>query len=107
MLSHAGIGLMRVLARLPLAWVRALGVVLGWVLYRLAGSRRRVVQVNLRMCFPQRTPAEREQLARQTFVHFAQAWLDRGWIWHGTEEQLRRRLRLTGAVKSLQGTQPQ
>ena len=66
MLSRAGIALMRVLAHLPLTWVRALGVVLGWVLYRLARSRRRVVEVNLRLCFPQRPPAERDRLARRT-----------------------------------------
>ena len=106
MLSHVGIALMRVLAHLPLAWVRALGVALGWVLYLLASSRRRVVQVNLRLCFPQRTARERAALARQTFVYFAQAWLDRGWLWHGSTTQLQRRLHLHGAVHELQGDQP-
>ncbi len=106
MLSHAGIALMRVVAHLPLAWVRALGVALGWVLYLLAGSRRHVVQVNLRLCFPKYTPAELDVLGRRTFVFFAQAWLDRGWIWHGSAELLRRRLRLTGAVQALDGNQP-
>jgi Kdo2-lipid IVA lauroyltransferase/acyltransferase len=106
MVSRAGIALMQLLARLPLGWVRALGAVLGWVLYRLAGSRRRVVQVNLRLCFPQSTPRERAALARQTFVHFAQAWLDRGWLWHGDSRLLQHRLHLTGAVQELQGDQP-
>lgn len=106
MVSQAGILLMRLLAHLPLAWVRALGVALGWALYLLAGSRRRVVQVNLRLCFPQSTPAQWRRMARGTFVHFAQAWLDRGWLWHGSRAQLHRRLRLTGAVQELAGEQP-
>ncbi len=97
---------MRLLARMPLAWVRALGWALGWLLYALAGSRRRVVWVNLRLCFPQRTEAELRALAQQTFVFFAQAWLDRGWLWHGDADDLQRRLRLRGAAHELQGDAP-
>ena len=52
MLSRAGIVSMRLLALLPLSWVRALGRLLGWALYGLAGNRRRVVWANLRLCFP-------------------------------------------------------
>ena len=105
MLSRAGIALMRLLAYLPLGWIRAMGKALGWLLYALAGSRRRVVQVNLRLCFPQYTAGERDAMARRTFVCFAQAWLDRGWLWHGSSARLHRRLRLTGAVQELHGDQ--
>ena len=45
-------------------------------------------------------------MARQTFVYFAQAWLDRGWLWHGGIDLLERRLRLRGAVHELQGDTP-
>ena len=106
MLSRAGIGLMRILARLPLAWLRMLGRALGWLLFALAASRRRVVQVNLRLCFPERSERELRALALQTFVHFAQAWLDRGWLWHASGDTLRRRLRLCGALQELQGELP-
>lgn len=106
MLSHVGIGFMRLLAHLPLAWVRGLGRVLGWLLFALALSRRRVVQVNLRLCFPELSPHELRTRAMQTFVHFAQAWLDRSWLWHGPAPMLRRRLRLCGALQELQGGQP-
>jgi KDO2-lipid IV(A) lauroyltransferase len=53
MASRVGILLMRVLALLPLSWVRVLGWVLGWVLYAVVGSRRRVARTNLDQCFPQ------------------------------------------------------
>ena len=104
--SRAGIFFMRLLGQLPLPWVRALGWGLGWVLYLLAVSRRHVVQTNLRLCFPDWAPAKREHLARQHFVVFAQAWLDRGWLWHGKPALLQRRLRVTGAVEALWGDQP-
>ena len=45
--SQAGILFMKVLAYFPLAWTRALGCLLGWVLYALVAARRRVVLRNL------------------------------------------------------------
>lgn len=104
--TRSGILFMQVLAAMPLAVVRALGVGLGGLLYLLAVPRRRVVQTNLRLCFPERPEAERRQLARQTFVFFAQAWLDRSWLWHGHPDKLRQRLRLKGALAELDGEQP-
>ncbi|OGB53222.1 MAG: lipid A biosynthesis acyltransferase [Burkholderiales bacterium RIFOXYD12_FULL_59_19] len=97
---------MRVFAPLPLTWVRALGWLLGWLLYAVVAPRRRVVQINLRLCFPKLTVAELRRLTRRVFVCFAQAWLDRGWLWHGSPELVRARLRLSGAVEELQGSDP-
>lgn len=97
---------MQVLAVFPLPLARALGVALGWALYGLVGARRRVVQANLQLCFPSLGEAERRQLTRQTFVYFAQAWLDRAWLWHAPQAWVRRRVRLTGAVHELAGNEP-
>ena len=104
--SHAGIGFMRGLAFLPLAWVRGLGWMLGQVLYALVGARRRVVLANLALCFPELPEAKRRQLARQTVVCFAQAWLDRAWLWHAPRLWVQRRVTLTGAVDELANTEP-
>lgn len=106
LVTRGGIVFMRFLAFLPLAWTRALGVLLGWALYVLVGSRRRVVQTNLALCFPERSGAERKHLAQQTFIHFAQAWLDRAWLWHAPPEKVRQRVQLTGAVDELVGNAP-
>ncbi len=98
--------LLRWTAVLPLPWVRALGWMLGWILYLLVGARRRVVLTNLRLCFPQWSEEKVRHATRTTFVHFAQAWVDRGWLWHGDAALVRRRLRLAGAVQELQGNTP-
>ena len=105
-LSYFGILFMRGLARLPLAWVRALGWLLGWVLYGAVASRRHVVWTNLRLCFPDWPHSRLRQVAHQTFVHFAQAWLDRGWLWHASDQLIRSRLQITGAAHALQGGGP-
>ena len=97
---------MRGLARLPLVCLRVLGALLGCVLYALVWPRRRVTQTNLRMCFPDQSARQIRSLTRRIFVHFAQAWLDRGWLWHGAPEVVRRRLTLTGVVDELRGHQP-
>jgi Kdo2-lipid IVA lauroyltransferase/acyltransferase len=91
---------------LPLSWVRGLGTLLGWALYALVVSRRRVVLTNLRLCFAHWSEDQVRDCARQTFVHFAQAWLDRGWLWHGDANVVRARLRLMGAVQELAGDAP-
>lgn len=104
--TRAGIAFMKGLAVLPLSWIRVLGTGLGWVLYPLVGSRRRVVLANFAVCFPGLSETERRQLARQTFVYFSQAWLDRAWLWHAPREWVQRRVRLTGAVHELEGSEP-
>lgn len=95
-----------VLGRLPLPLLRGLGVVLGWALYLLVRSRRRVVDINLTICFPEWAPSFRRRQSIRTFVAFAQAWLDRGWLWHASPEVLRERLRLCGALEELAGEAP-
>lgn len=106
MLSRWAIVLMRWLGQLPLSWLRALGVWLGWVLYAVVVQRRRVVNANLRLCMPDLTAPERRRLTRQVFVRFSQAWLDRGWLWFSSESRVRQRLRLTGAIEELAGADP-
>jgi len=98
--------LMRVLAYLPLSWVRALGWVLGRVLYGVAGSRRHVVQTNLRLCFPQLDATQLRTLSRRVFVRVSQAWLDRGWLWHGAPDKVRARLKIIGDASQLTGPDP-
>ena len=104
--SHAGIFFMKALAFLPLSWVRGLGAALGWVLYALIRSRRHVVLANFALCFPAMTDPARRRLARQTFVCFSQAWLDRSWLWHAPKAWVQRRVTLTGAVHELAGSEP-
>lgn len=106
MVSRLGIVFMRLLAHLPLAWVRALGWGLGWVLYLVIVPRRHVVQTNLALCFPQWTARRRRALVPRIFVYVAQAWLDRSWLWHGKPEVVRRRLKLAGAVDEFEGGRP-
>ena len=101
MFSAMGVGFMRMLARLPLDWVRALGAFLGWVLFWAVPARRRVVQVNLALCWPETSKAERDLMAKDCFVYFAQAWLDRSWLWQAPDAVVRQRLHWVGDLSAL------
>jgi KDO2-lipid IV(A) lauroyltransferase len=105
MLSRFGVQFMKALAPLPLRWIRGLGWALGWLLYLIVPRRRHVVRVNLDLCFPQWTPQERRKLVPRVFIAFAQAWLDRSWLWHGDPERVRERVKLQGAAE-LEGREP-
>lgn len=104
--THLLLWLMRGLAYLPLSWLRALGAALGVLLFAVARSRRAVVLINLRICFAHWTPAQQQAVARQVFVHFAQAWLDRAWLWHRDPACIRARVQITGEVAQLQEDAP-
>ncbi|MEN9671360.1 MAG: hypothetical protein RL018_1637 [Pseudomonadota bacterium] len=104
--AYLAISFMRLLAVLPLSWVRALGWLLGSLLFYVIRSRRRVAEINLTLCFPERSRQEIRRLARQNFIYFMQALLDRGWLWHGSAAATLRRLKITGAVEQLQNDEP-
>jgi KDO2-lipid IV(A) lauroyltransferase len=106
MFSKLGLSLLRTLGYLPLSMLRALGAGLGFLLLVLIPSRRRVVQTNLHVCFPHLSEVDRDALTRQTFVYFAQAWLDRSWLWHRSAACIQARVKLSGEVAALSDATP-
>ena len=104
--AYLAIGFMRLLAILPLSWVRGLGWLLGSLLFYVIRSRRRIAEINLTLCFPEHSSKQIRRLARQNFIYFMQALLDRGWLWHGSSAVTLRRLKITGAVEQLQNNEP-
>ena len=97
---------MRLLKHLPLPWLRGVGWAVGRLLFVLARRRRRIAEVNLARCFPEQSEAQRRQWVQRHFVLFAQAWLDRSWLWEGRPEVVLQRVRLTGQVQELDSTVP-
>ncbi|MDR2213371.1 MAG: lysophospholipid acyltransferase family protein [Pseudomonadales bacterium] len=69
------------LSWLPLRWQRRLGSFLGsWAF--LAGTRMaRTTEINLGLCFPELSEAERRQLARASLRHTFQTICEAGGVW--------------------------
>ena len=57
--------------------------VLGWLAPYLMRSRARTVRTNLALCFPERSPQDREIWLKQHFQLLAQSVVDRGLCWFG------------------------
>lgn len=79
---------------------------MGVLLYIGLASRRKVVAANLRLCFPGWTVARRRLQTLLCFVYFAQAWLDRGWLWYAPPDVTRKRVKLVGAMHELDDHAP-
>lgn len=105
-LKRFSLWLMVLVGMLPLPVVRGLGRFFGWVLYALARERREVALTNWRLCFPADDPQTRQRAVKAHFVAFAQALLDRGWLWHAPRAVVARRLKLTGQTDALEGQEP-
>ena len=104
--SKIAIGFMHVLAKLPLPVLRGLGKFVGRVLFVVAGQRRRIALRNFELCFPDVPLAQRKAWAKESFEVFCQTFLDRSWLWFGSEELVRSRVKLVGATHELDGDTP-
>ncbi len=73
MLSRYGaklaIGLLKLFALLPYGFVARLGDGLGWLLYQIPSRRKRIVHINLKLCFPEWSDERREDVAQKHFRH--------------------------------------
>lgn len=87
---------LRALALLPLPVSRALGLVFGELMYRANAKRRRIARINVDMCFPQLTPAEREAMVRRHFRLAGQSYLDLAFLAWTSERRFARKTELVG-----------
>jgi KDO2-lipid IV(A) lauroyltransferase len=83
---------------LPLSVLARVGQAVGWLLYALAGSRRRIALRNVELCFPQWTPEQRRRLVRRHFQWLGRSIVERGLLWHAPFERLKRLIHVEGDV---------
>ena len=106
MMSQVGLKLFQCIGFLPLSVLRAMGTMVGLTLYVGARWRRHVVLQNLRVCFPEKSESKRQEIAKQAFVYFAQAWFDRSWLCHRSPSCIQARVRFTGFIDELKADVP-
>jgi Kdo2-lipid IVA lauroyltransferase/acyltransferase len=92
------VALLRSLSILPYQWVARLGSALGAALYALPGRRKHIVLVNLRLCFPERSVRERDELAREHFRHVVRSYLERGFQWFGSAQRIGNIVQVESAI---------
>ena len=95
-MTRLALALMWLLHFLPLSWLAPLGIGFGRLLFTLAGERRRVALINLRLCFPAMSEAARIDLARRHFEAFGRSFLERGLLWWASPTRLKQLVRIEG-----------
>jgi len=69
------------MARLPIAWARAMGRLLGRVSYRLDGRSRRVAERNIALAFPEMDEVQQDRLVRETLQETGSLAAEMGHVW--------------------------
>ena len=84
------------IAWLPVSWRMGLGAWLGRQMLKRNAKRRRIVQINLALCFPDGDEAAREALALASAERAGQALLDLGVLWLRSDAAIMRRWQVHG-----------
>jgi len=92
-----GLGLLWLLAFLPMPVLRGIGAGLGELFHLLVPSRRRIVRINLRLCFPELDEKTRRRLAREHFRALGVGFLEIPLAWFASDARLRRSVEFVGA----------
>ena len=107
-MSRLVFGFMYLLHFLPLRIQATIGNAVGTAIFWLIPERRKVVRINLALCFPERNESERERLARAHFRAFCRSFLERGLLWWAPRERIRALVRLEGLdnLTAISGSRP-
>ncbi len=90
------LALMRFIICFPMRVQYALGRTLGRLLYRLVKSRRRVVETNIALCFPDYDAAAQRQMAIEVFENNAIGFLETAMAWWSPDSRFENRVELEG-----------
>jgi KDO2-lipid IV(A) lauroyltransferase len=96
-------GALWALGQCPLPLLHALGWALGNLLWLTPNEYRRITLRHLELCLPERSPRERERLARRSLIESAKAVCEAPALWFGAERRLRRWLHDPAALEALRG----
>ena len=97
--------LLWLITRLHMPLVMAIGSGIGWLTYKVAGSRAKTGRRNLELCFPEKSPQAREQILVDCFKCCGHALLFSGIVWWSSLARLQRLVRVEGVDEVLQAHQ--
>ena len=96
--AHAAIAFLKFLALLPYGLVARMGDGLGWLLYQLPSNRKRIVHINLSLCFPEWSAEHREDIAQKHFRHAIRSYVERSVQWFGSARKLEKLVQVDSEV---------
>ena len=90
------LGILRTVALFPYPLQISLGKLLGRVLQTLSPSRQRVADINLQLCFPEKSVTERNKIKDASYQNLGIALLEMSMCWWWPEDRLRPLVEIRG-----------
>ena len=87
-LTWLGLTSLWLIVQLPYSWQLKIGSGLGIIAYHLLGRRRHITEVNIKLCFPELSDAERHNLVRNNFASLGIAVIETGMSWWMSPKRL-------------------
>lgn len=94
--SWLGVALFWLLGQLPWDLLLALGRLIGRLAWRVGGSRRRIAEANVRLCFPELSASEQQDLARRIVISTGEALTEMAGAYCNQRIDLGQRLQIVG-----------
>jgi len=96
MLVRLGVFILWLIHFLPFRIIVWLGNSMGAVIYLLAKERRQVAIINLQLCFPEMSDAQRARLVRAHFRMFGRGLIERSILWWSSPKRISSLIRVEG-----------
>jgi len=80
---------LRIITLLPLSWIETIGGFLGWLVYHLAPSRRRVTRINIQQAYPDYSENEIKKLIRASYRSLGISIFEMALAWWASRDYLR------------------
>lgn len=97
------ISLVRFVAWLPLPLLRGAGWLLGQLLYRIPNRERRNAEINLQLCFPDYSAAQRRALLHDLLIENSKTLMEMPKAWLGNSDRWVARIDPAGVVDEMRG----
>jgi len=65
-----------------------IGRTIGWVIKKLTPNKHTIISTNLKLCFPDKSQHERDQLLNKTYANFGISFIELGLCWWWSDEKL-------------------
>ena len=95
--ARLGVSILWILSFLPYSALMDLGKGLGFLLYYLAGKRRKVATVNISLCLSDLDPAARNKILKEHFSAMGKAVFELAICWFWKEKRIQPLFHISGA----------
>ena len=80
-LTWMGVGLLYLASLFPIKFQLLLGKMLGLILYSFSSERKKIVEINLKLCLPNKTEQERKEMVKEVFKDMGRGLIETGIAW--------------------------